>query len=112
MVAFTRASVFVFASSKVTRTCFFSNRTSTLETPGTFSSAFFTVIGHAGQVMPETFKVTVWGDAQAEATNASAPTTAASAVLRFFITTPPWSRFSKRALLRTDITAQRERALK
>ena len=62
----------VFASSKVTRTCFFSNRTSTFETPGTFSSAFFTVIGHAAQVMPETFKVTVCGDAQADAVNTSA----------------------------------------
>src|SRR5260370_16080297 len=61
--------------------------------------------------MPETFKVTVWGDAQAEATNTSRAKTAASRVLIFFIT-PPWSRFSKRTWPRTDTQAQRERALK
>jgi hypothetical protein len=66
--------VLVFASSKVTRTCFLSNRTSTFETPTTLSSAFFTVIGHAAQLMPETFKVTVLGDAQAGAANMSATT--------------------------------------
>src|SRR5216684_6416766 len=87
VVAFTSASVLVFALSKVTRTCFFSNRTSTFETPGTFSRAFFTVIGHAGQVMPETFKVTVWGDAQAEASNTSEAITTASRILIVFITT-------------------------
>ena len=54
-----------------------------------FSRAFFTVIGHAGQVMPETFRVTTCGEAQAGPTHASATITAARALLIFFMTTPP-----------------------
>ncbi len=48
----------------------------------------FTVIGHAGQVMPETFNVTVCGDAQAGALNTSAVTTLAIKVFIFFISIP------------------------
>src|SRR5713101_733056 len=77
--------MFVFASSKVTTTCFFSYCTSIFETPDTFSSAFFTVIGQAAQVMPETFKVTVLGDAQAGAVSTSTATTATSMAFRFFM---------------------------
>jgi hypothetical protein len=39
--------------------------------------------------MPETFKVTVLGDAQAGAGNMSATIAPASRDLMFFITTPP-----------------------
>jgi hypothetical protein len=46
-------------------------------------------MGHAAQVMPETFKVTVLGDAQAGVTNISATIEPRSRVLMFFMTTPP-----------------------
>jgi hypothetical protein len=46
------------------------------------------VIGHAAQVMPETFKVTVCGDAQVDAVNTSEVVTPASKVFIFFITIP------------------------
>src|SRR5258708_21145462 len=49
-----------------------------LKRPPTFSSAFFTVIGHAAHVMPVTFKVTVLGEAQAGTANRSAPMAPAS----------------------------------
>jgi len=45
-------------------------------------------MGHAAQVMPETFKVTVLGDGQAGAINTSAARRAASKIFIFFITTP------------------------
>jgi hypothetical protein len=67
VVAFIRALVSVFTSSNVTTACFFSYRTSTLETPSTLFKAFLTVIGQAGHVMPGTFRVTVFDAAQAEA---------------------------------------------
>jgi hypothetical protein len=87
-VAFTSASTLVFVSSKVTTTRFFSYSTFIFETPETFSSAFFTVIGHAGQVMPGTFQVTVLGVGQAGAVKAIMTTTAAIEFFRFFISVP------------------------
>src|SRR5581483_398851 len=66
VVAFTRALVSVLASSKVTTACFFSYLTSTLETPCTLLSAFLTVMGQVGQVIPGTFRVTVFVAAQTD----------------------------------------------
>jgi len=77
--------VLVFESSKVTTTCFLSYSTSICETPGTLWSAFYTVIGHASQVIPETFRVTVLGDAQAVAVRATIEANAAIRALKFFI---------------------------
>lgn len=66
VVAFISALVSVFASSNVTTASFFSYRTSTLETPSILFNAFLTVTGHAGHVMPGTFRITVFDAAQAE----------------------------------------------
>jgi hypothetical protein len=59
-----------------------------LETPETCSRAFFTVIGHAAQVIPETFRVTVLGEAQAGTVKTSMAAAAAIEFFRFFITIP------------------------
>src|SRR5216684_3565151 len=76
VVAFTRALVSVFSSSKVTRASFFSYDTSTLDTPLTLFKAFLIVIGQAGQVIPGTFRVTVFDAAQAGAERAARQITA------------------------------------
>src|SRR5947208_4441176 len=70
VVAFTRALVSVFASSKVTRASFFSYDTSTSDTPLTLFKAFLTVIGQTGQVIPGTSRVTVFDAAHAGAARA------------------------------------------
>lgn len=67
VVAFISALVSVFASSNVTTASFFSYRTSTLETPSTLFSAFLTVMGQVGHVIPGTFRVTVFDAAQPQA---------------------------------------------
>src|SRR6266849_5495892 len=76
VVAFTRALVSVFSSSKVTRASFFSYDTSTLDTPLTLFKAFLIVMGQAGQVIPGTFRVTVFDAAQAGAERAARQITA------------------------------------
>src|SRR5260370_14498383 len=76
------------ASTNVTRTCIYANWTTTSKRPGTFSSAFFTVIGHASQVIPWTFNVTVLGAAHAEAVKTSMANTVAMEIFRFFIAIP------------------------
>src|SRR5260370_9145074 len=76
VVAFTRALVSVFASSKVTRASFFSYDTSTLDTPLTLFKAFLIVMGQAGQVIPGTFRVPVSDPAQAGAERAARQITA------------------------------------
>ena len=59
LVARVRASVLVFASSKVTLASRLSRLTSVLLTPDTLVSAFLTVMGQAAQFMSGTDSVTV-----------------------------------------------------
>ena len=66
-VALTKASTFVFASSKVTTASAFSRLTSALVTPSILVNDLFTEIGHAGHVIPDTESVTVLISAEAAA---------------------------------------------
>src|SRR5581483_1490093 len=83
LVASSRSSTFVLASSNVTATSFFSNVISIFSTPSILLSAFLIVIGHAAQVMPGTDRVTVFVAAQAGALKATQRT---MAVTSFFMT--------------------------
>ena len=66
-VALTKASTFVFASSKVTTASAFSRLTSALVTPSILVNDLFTEITHDVHVIPETASVTVLVSARAAA---------------------------------------------
>src|SRR5438128_5799073 len=107
VVAFTRALVSVFASSKVTQASFFSYDTSTSDTPLTLFKAFLTVIGQTGQVIPGTSRVTVFDAAHAGAARAVRHITATTDFSLFIAKFPFVREFSKKIEQRMDKQALR-----
>src|SRR5439155_12566408 len=97
VVAFTRALVSVFASSKVTRASFFSYDTSTSDTPLTLFKAFLTVIGQTGQVIPGTSRVTVFDAAHAGAARATRHITPITDFILFIANSPSFVNLVKKS---------------
>lgn len=86
-VALSKASTFVFASSKLTTASAFSRLTSALVTPSILVNDLFTEITHDTQVIPDTESATVWMAAKAGAETTANMTNMAAAT-SFFMGSP------------------------